>query len=206
MKTIGKLTGTITLVALLAMQVLAGDYKLDKSNSTVKWNGKKVTGEHYGTIDLKSGNLEVEDSKIKSATFQMDMTSIVNEDLSNESMNKKLVGHLKSDDFFSVDKHPVSTLELKEVKHKVGNTHSFTGHLTIKGITHPVTFDAEVNLSGNKLKADGKIEVDRTLYDIKFRSGKFFSDLGDNLIYDTFTLDFNIVASESDGTALLELK
>jgi polyisoprenoid-binding protein YceI len=100
MKTIVKLTGTITLVALLAMQVLAADYKLDKSNSKVKWNGKKVTGEHYGTIDLKSGNLEVADKKIKSGTFQMDMTTIVNEDLSNESMNKKLVGHLKSDDFF----------------------------------------------------------------------------------------------------------
>ncbi|MCA1760046.1 MAG: YceI family protein, partial [Bacteroidales bacterium] len=126
--------------------------------------------------------------------------------LSNESMNKKLVGHLKSDDFFSVNNHPVSTLDIKEVNHKVGNTHSFTGHLTIKGITHPVTFDAEVDVSGNNLKANGKLDVDRTLYDIKFRSGKFFSDLGDNLIYDTFTLDFNIVATESDGTALLELK
>jgi polyisoprenoid-binding protein YceI len=206
MKTIGKLTGTIMLVAVFAMQVLAADYKLDKANSTVKWNGKKVTGEHYGTIDLKSGNLEVANNKIMSGIFQMDMTTIVNEDITNESMNGRLVGHLKSDDFFSVDKHPVSTLAIKEVKHKVGNTHSFTGDLTIKGITHPVTFDAEVNLSGNNLKANGKMEVDRTLYDIKFRSGKFFSDLGDNLIYDTFTLDFNIVASESDGTALLELK
>jgi polyisoprenoid-binding protein YceI len=206
MKTIGKLTGTITLVAILAMQVLAADYKLDKSNSTVKWNGKKVTGEHYGTIDLKSGNLQVADNKIKSGIFQMEMTTIVCEDITSESTNKKLVGHLKSDDFFSVEKHPVSTLVIKEVKHKVGNTHSLTGHLTIKGITHPVTFDAEVNFSGNKLKANGKMEVDRTLYDIKFRSGKFFSDLGDNLIYDTFTLDFNIAATESDETALLELK
>lgn len=206
MKTIGKLTGTITLVAALAMQVVAADYKLDKSNSKVKWNGKKVTGEHYGTIDLKSGNLEVVDNKIKSGTFQMDMTTIVNEDISNESMNDRLVGHLKSDDFFSVDKHPVSTLVLKEVKHKSGNTHSFTGDLTIKGITHPVSFDAEVKLTGNKLEANGKIEVDRTLYDIKFRSGKFFSDLGDNLIYDTFTLDFNIVANASSDSAMLESK
>ncbi|MBW6533377.1 MAG: YceI family protein [Mariniphaga sp.] len=206
MKTIGKLTGTITLVAILAMQVLAGDFKLDKSNSTVKWNGKKVTGEHYGTIDLKSGNLEVADNKIMSGTFQMDMTTIVCEDLSNESINKKLVGHLKSDDFFSVDKHPVSTLVIKKAKHKVGNTHSFTGQLTIKGITHPVTFDAELNVSGNKLKANGKIEVDRTLYDIKFRSGKFFSDLGDNLIYDTFTLGFDVVAISDENTVMLESK
>lgn len=206
MKTIGKLTGTITLVAALAMQVLAADYKLDKSNSTVKWNGKKVTGEHYGTIDLKSGNLEVEDNKIKSGTFQMDMTSIVNEDISNESMNERLVGHLKSDDFFSVDKHPVSTLLIKEVKHKSGKTHSFAGDLVIKGITHPVTFDSEVVIDGDKLRAKGKMEVDRTLYDIKFRSGKFFSDLGDNLIYDTFTLDFDVVATSDEGTAMLESK
>jgi len=206
MKTIGKLTGMITLVAALAVQVLAADYKIDKSNSTIKWNGKKVTGEHYGTIDLKSGNLEVVDNKIKSGTFQMDMTTIVNEDISNESMNGRLVGHLKSDDFFSVDKHPVSTMVVTEVKNKSGKTYSFTGDLTIKGITYPVTFDSEVVIDGNNLRAKGKIEVDRTLYDIKFRSGKFFSDLGDNLIYDTFTLDFDVVATKSDGTAMLEIK
>ncbi|MGC9352480.1 MAG: YceI family protein [Mariniphaga sp.] len=206
MKTIEKLTGTITLVTILAMQVLATDYKLDKSNSTVKWNGKKVTGEHYGTIDFKNGNLDVADNKIMSGTFQMDMTTIVNEDLSSESMNKKLVGHLKSDDFFSVDKHPVSTLVIKEVKHKSGKNHLFTGDLIIKGIIHPVTFDAEVIIDGDNLRAKGKMEVDRTLYDIKFRSGKFFSDLGDNLIYDTFTLDFDIVASADPDTAMLESK
>lgn len=206
MKTIGKLTGTIMLVAVFAMQVLATDYKVDEANSKVKWNGKKVTGEHYGTIDLKSGNLEVADNTIKSGTFQMEMNSIVCEDITNESMNGRLVGHLKSDDFFSVDKHPVSTMVVKEVKHKSGKTHSFTGDLTIKGITHPVTFDSEVVIDGNNLRAKGIIEVDRTLYDIKFRSGKFFSDLGDNLIYDTFTLDFDVVATKSEGTAMLEMK
>jgi polyisoprenoid-binding protein YceI len=204
MKTIGKLTGAVMLVATFAMQILAADYKLDKSNSKVRWNGKKVTGEHYGTIELKSGNLEVADNKIKSGIFQMDMTSIVNEDLSSESMNKKLVGHLKSEDFFSVDKHPVSTLVIKEVKHKSGKNHLFTCDLIIKGIIHPVTFDAEVIIDGDNLRAKGKMEVDRTLYDIKFRSGKFFSDLGDNLIYDTFTLDFDVVASADSGTAMLE--
>ena len=196
MKTIGKLTGAIMLVAAFTMQILAADYKLDKSNSKVKWNGKKVTGEHYGTIELKSGTLEVEDNKIKSGSFQMDMTTIVNEDISNESMNKKLVGHLKSDDFFSVDKFPASTFVIKEVKHKSGKTHAITGDLTIKGITHSLTFDTEIVIDGDKLRAKGKMEVDRTLYDIKFRSGRFFADLGDNLIYDTFTLDFDVVASK----------
>jgi polyisoprenoid-binding protein YceI len=196
MKTTLKFLGTASLVMVFAMQVFAADYKIDKSNSKVKWNGKKVTGEHYGTIDLKSGNLEVDNNKIKSGTFTMDMTTIVSEDLTNESMNKKLVGHLKSDDFFSVDKFPGSTFVIKESEHKSGNTHSITGDLTIKGITHPVTFDSEVVIDGNNLRAKGKIEVDRTMYDIKFRSGRFFSDLGDNLIYDTFTLDFDVVATQ----------
>lgn len=196
MKTTFKFLGTAALVFVFAIQVLAADYKLDKSNSTVKWNGKKVTGEHYGTIDLKSGNLQVEDNKIKSGTFTMDMTTIISEDITNESMNKKLVGHLKSDDFFSVEKFPASTFVIKEVKHKSETTHAVTGDLTIKGITHPLTFDTEIVIDGNKLRAKGKMEVDRTLYDIKFRSGRFFADLGDNLIYDTFTLDFDVVATQ----------
>jgi polyisoprenoid-binding protein YceI len=196
MKTTLKFLGTTALVFVFAMQIFAADYKLDKSNSTVNWNGKKVTGEHYGTIDLKSGNLVVQNNTIESGTFTMDMTTIVSEDLTNESMNKKLVGHLKSDDFFSVDKFPASTFVIKEVKHKSGKTHAITGDLTIKGITHSLTFDTEIVIDGDKLRAKGKMEVDRTLYDIKFRSGRFFADLGDNLIYDTFTLDFDVVASK----------
>lgn len=206
MKKFGKLAGTITLVAVFAVQLFAADYKLDKSKSTVKWNGKKVTGQHYGTIDLKSGNLEVEDNKINSGTFQMNMASIVCEDLTDESTNKKLVGHLKSDDFFSVDKHPVATFVIKDVKAKSGKTHTFSGDLTIKGITHSVSFDAEVVVDDGHLRADGKMEVDRTLYDVRYGSGKFFQGLGDNLIYDTFSLDFNVVAFQSNGTAMLEPK
>lgn len=206
MKTFGKLVGTFTLVAVFSMQLIATDYKVDNSKSTVKWKGTKVTGEHYGTIDFKEGNLTADGQKIKSGTFQINMESIVNEDLEDESTNQKLVGHLKSDDFFSVDKHPVSTFELKEVKHKAGNKYSLTGDLTIKGITHPVTFDATVDVNENQLKANGNMEVDRTLYDIKFRSGKFFSNLGDNLIHDTFNLDFNVVASSASGNAVSESK
>jgi polyisoprenoid-binding protein YceI len=115
-----------------------------------------------------------------------------------------LVGHLKSDDFFSVEKHPVSKFEIKDVKHKSGNQYTLTGDLTIKDITHPVSFDAAVDVKDKQLTAKGKMEVDRTLYDIKFRSGRFFSGLGDNLIYDTFTLDFDIVANDSSATADLK--
>ena len=206
MKTKSRIFYTVIFSLVLALPMVAAEYEVDKKKSKVKWNGKKVTGEHYGTIALKSGTLEVDDNKIESGTFQMDMTSIVNEDLKDESTNANFVGHLKSDDFFSVDKHPVSTLVLTNVKHKTGNTYVFSGNLTIKGITHPVSFDAKVDVNNDKLAANGKIEVDRTLYDIRFRSGKFFPDLGDKLIYDTFSLDFNIVATAGAGTAMLITK
>jgi polyisoprenoid-binding protein YceI len=202
MKTIRKLSGTIALVVFLAVQLMAAEYKVDASKSEVKWNGKKVTGEHYGTVDIKSGTLQVKDNMVKSGTIVMEMTSITVEDLTNESMNQRLTGHLKSDDFFSVDNHPESTLELKEVLLKTGNEYTFTGDLTIKDITHPVTFDGTMDVKNGKLTAKGKVEVDRTLYDIKFRSGRFFSNLGDNLIYDTFTLDFDIVANEFSETTM----
>jgi polyisoprenoid-binding protein YceI len=204
MKTTTKLLGTFSLVLFMAIGLSAGNYEVDKSKSEVKWNGKKVTGEHYGTIQLKNGNVMVEDGKITGGTFVMDMTTIVNEDIENESMNDRLVGHLKSDDFFSVDKHPSAKMVLKDVQHNGGDKYTFTGHLTIKDITHPVSFDATSEVKNGTLKANGKIEVDRTLYDIKFRSGKFFSDLGDNLIYDNFTLDFDVVANESGGEQVSE--
>jgi polyisoprenoid-binding protein YceI len=206
MKTTGKLLGTILLSTFLGVQLFAGNYEVDKSKSTVKWTGKKVTGQHNGTVDFKSGSLEVNDNKIEGGTFKIDMTTIENVDLKDESSKRKLVGHLKSDDFFSVDKYPVSTLVVKKVQHKSGNDYSFTGDLTIKGITHPVSFTAEVNIDNDRLVSGGVIEVDRTLYNVRYGSGKFFDNLGDNMIYDTFTLDFNVVATKTSGTAMLETK
>jgi polyisoprenoid-binding protein YceI len=197
MKTYRLIYGIITAAALFTGQLSAGNYVVDVNESVVKWNGKKVTGEHYGTINLKSGNIVTKEGKIKEGTFAMDMNSIVSEDLKDEAINRKLVNHLKSDDFFSVERYPVSTFVLTEVKHKSGNLYTFTGNLTIKGITHPLTFDGNLTISDGTLKANGKMGIDRTLYDIKFRSGKFFASLGDNLIYDLFTLDFNVHAKMS---------
>jgi polyisoprenoid-binding protein YceI len=105
-----------------------------------------------------------------------------------------LIGHLKSDDFFSVAKFPLASLEVKSVTAKSGNLYHFTADLTIKGITAPIEFDAEVNMTSDQVTATGTMVVNRTKYDIKYRSGSFFSDLGDKMIYDDFTLKFKLVA------------
>lgn len=196
MKNLSKITLLFFILFSMATYTHAQSFTVNNQQSTVKWNGKKVTGEHYGSINFKSGTLQVKDGQVTGGTFEMDMNSITVEDITDENTNGRLKGHLKSDDFFSVDKHPVSRLNITGVKKLSGNEYEFTGNLTIKAITHPITFKASSTVNGNTLQAEGRMVVNRALYEIKFRSGSFFQNLGDNLIYDEFTLDFKLVAQQ----------
>lgn len=174
-------------VFLIGFTLSAQDLNVNKSK--LKWTGKKVTGEHWGYIDLKSGTLTLKSDKITGGTFTIDMNSLVCEDLESPEWNQKLVGHLKSDDFFSVDKFPVATLKIKESTSFKNGEAEVKADLTIKGITEEIMFKAK--------KVDdtftASITVDRTKYDVRYGSGKFFDNLGDNMIYDDFTLDVKIV-------------
>ena len=163
------------------------DKEINTKNSSVSWKGNKVTGSHEGTIMIKSGFLKFNKNKLIGGEFQIDMTSLVCTDLSGEYKGK-LEGHLKSDDFFGVTKFPTSTLKIKEVKHKKGNTYECIADITIKGKTEIITFNANLN----KDSAVAKIKIDRTKFDVKYGSGSFFDGLGDNMIYDEFDLNINL--------------
>ncbi len=188
--------GNSNSVSVLA----ANNLKVDTESSTMNWNAKKVGGEHYGTIKLADGTLQVNGNKLIGGSFTIDMTNIVVTDITKPDSNKRLTDHLKSDDFFSVEKHPTSTFKITKaspIKGKAGEAnYTITGDLTIKGITNPVTFPAVVKVSGKAAEASATIEVDRTKYDIKYRSG-LIGTAADKIIYDTFTLDVKLVA----GTA-----
>jgi polyisoprenoid-binding protein YceI len=119
----------------------------------------------------------------------VDIASIRIQDITDPATNAQFAGHLASDDFFSTEKYPEATLEIISVS---GN--HVDGNLTIKGITRPVGFDIAVNVKGDQLTATGKLVIDRTRYEMKFRSGNFFKDLGDTLIYNDFELTVNITA------------
>lgn len=159
--------------------------------STLEWEAKKVTGQHTGTVSFSDGSLNVEKKKITGGKFTVDMTTIVNTD--GGAPNERLIGHLKSDDFFGVEKFPQSTLVVTKAESKGGSSYHFTADLTIKGITKSLEFDAEVSEASGVLTATGVMTVNRAKYDIKFRSASFFSDLGDKMIYDDFTLKFKLV-------------
>lgn len=191
---------TISRILLSAVTLIfisnlgfAKDFQVNASSSTLEWEAKKVTGQHSGTISFGEGILQVDKKKISGGKIAVDMNTLINTD--GNGVNKNLVGHLKSDDFFSVEKFPQASLEVKKVEAKSGDLYHFTADLTIKGITAPVEFDAEVILSSGQLTATGIITVNRTKYDIKYRSASFFSDLGDKMIYDDFTLKFKLVAA-----------
>ena len=196
MKTIGKRKWAFLWMALfVSSAVFAESYDVNVASSKVSWLGKKVTGQHHGSINVKEGTLTVDDDEITGGTVLIDMQSIENEDLTNEEFNKKLVGHLKSDDFFGVESYPTARLVLTDVK-KSGDEYTFTGDLTIKGITHPVTFKGTSESDAGTVKVNGTMTIDRSKYNIKYGSSSFFDNLGDKMIYDEFTLDFELVAEK----------
>lgn len=166
-------------------------YHVDAQQSKLTWGAKKVTGSHAGNINIASGQLELEGSALKGGAFTLDTRSITVTDITSE----RLTNHLKSDDFFSVEKHPTATFVITSVSPKGGNNFDVTGKLTIKGITNPISFPAEVAVAGGKATAKATIKVDRTKFDIKYRSTNFFENLGDKAIYDDFTLDVELVAN-----------
>lgn len=164
-------------------------FNIEVAQSNIDWTGRKVTGSHFGTIDLKQGSLAVVDGKLTGGTFVIDVASIKILDVTDPATNAQFAGHLASDDFFGTAQFPEARFEITAV-----NNDQVEGNLTIKGITHPVSFHANVQIAGNTLTASGKVIVDRTRYGIKFRSGNFFTNLGDTLIYNDFDLIVNITA------------
>ncbi len=170
-------------------------FKVDASKSSVTWLAKIVTGQHNGKIALENGSLTVADDKITGGKFLIDMNTIEVLDLQGE-WKDKLTGHLRSDDFFSVEKNPKTSFEITKVDNKADAT-NITGKLTIKGITKEITFPASVSKKGNVVVAIATIRVDRTKFDIKYGSKSFIEGIGDKAIDDEFEMQVNLVAMSS---------
>lgn len=172
-------------------------YEVKPADSKVTWEGKKRIGDaHHGELAVKSGKLIVAGDKLTGGEFEVDMNSLKVSDLQDEGMNKKLTGHLRSDDFFSVDKHPTAKLVITKVAPGKDGMQQITGDLTIKGKKEKVTFPAEVKVAGDTVTAKSTITVDRTKYDVRYNSGKFFPNLGDKIINDEFTVNVDLTAKK----------
>jgi polyisoprenoid-binding protein YceI len=170
-------------------------YTVDKQKSVIAWTGKKITGQHNGNVELSSGYLLVGNKKIQGGEFEINLASISVSDLTDQNSKTKLLSHLKSDDFFSVEKFPVSKLVISNSKFNGKDNYEITGNLTIKGITNPVTFPAVIKIKDKTITAWADITINRTKFGIKFRSAGFFENLGDKVIDDDFILHVTLIAT-----------
>ncbi len=175
---------------------------VDTEKSTIAWIGKKVTGAHDGLISLKDGTMTFKNDELSGGTFTIDMKSLTVEDIENAGMNKKLLGHLKADDFFNVKEFETASLTITDViktteaADDIANikTYEVTADLTIKGITKPVTFISNVVFfESGRIEARGKIEVDRTAYGSVSKRGK---SVGGNMVYNHVKGNVFVVAKD----------
>lgn len=193
-----KLTSLALLLIVIASSAYIAPvkpiiYKVDLTQSTLTWVGKKVTGSHNGTLDLQSGDLLFNGKKLAGGNFTINMTTIKDADKS-----ANLERHLKADDFFGTDKFTTSTFIIKKIAAQKGSTVNVTGDLTIKGVTNSITFPANIvwNADGSVTATADKVIVDRTKYGIKYRSKGMFPEIGDKMIYDDFELAIKLIAKK----------
>jgi polyisoprenoid-binding protein YceI len=185
----------VLLATSWSFMTFAPPVTVNKTESSVTWHASKVTGAHFGNVPISDAKLDYSNGKITGGSFEMDMVNLTVEDLTDEKSKGNLTNHLKSDDFFSVAKFPKAMMKITNVKTSDGKTYEMTADLTIKGVTVPVTFPATSAMVNGKLVTNAEIKFDRTKYDIKFRSGNYFEDLADKLIYDEVKLDIKLVAT-----------
>ena len=189
MKTTFKFIITITFTLISISFSYSQSLTANKTESLIRWYGEELTGKtHFGNLSFKEGQIELQDGLIIGGNFVVNMTSLSVEDLSGGA-KARLEGHLRSDDFFSVDKYPEATLKITQKAKVEGDVQKLYGELTIKGIKHAVDFSM---ILVDKKTATANLTFDRSKYNVRFRSGSFFENLGDKLILDDIRMEVSL--------------
>ena len=188
------------MLSLLAVALLsaksATNYNVNTGTSNIVWTAYKVTGQHTGNVKIKNGTLTMTDGKLTAGSFEVDMNSITCTDMQGE-YGDKLIGHIKSDDFFGVAKYPTAKYVItKAIPTDTKGNYKIVGNLTIKSTTKEVKFNANVAEANSVVTATGKMTIDRSEFDVKYGSGSFFDGLGDKTIYDDFDLQISLSAGK----------
>jgi polyisoprenoid-binding protein YceI len=166
------------ILAISILSIIICDiYKIDSDKSKIYWIGRKITGEHNGTINIKDGYVDINQGSITSGLFEIDMNSIDVLDMS-EKYNKKLESHLKNPDFFDVENFPVSTFKInKSYNFFLIDNIVFEGDLKIKSTLIKKNIPATISVNDSTAEAVGVIDIDRTLFGITYGSSSFFDNL-----------------------------
>jgi hypothetical protein len=181
------------------------EYAMTPDASVIMWRGVKPGGEHVGTVAAEKGVLMVENGEITGGSMVIDLNTIENEDLEGD-MNARLVGHLKSEDFFYTEQYPKAEFEVVTIEEYTGEapeegidpTHMITGNLTMRGETKSISFPAMVKIEDNRIIAKtNEFAIDRTKWGVNFKSRSVFDNLKDDFINDMINLKFDVVFEES---------
>ncbi len=191
---------TETPSAERGMRPTPGSYAVSPEESLITWTAGKplIAGYvHTGTLAVKSGAVTVEDAAA-AGSFEIDIASVKVTSLGGGKAGKEsqLEGHLKSDDFFGVEKFPTASFTIKSITPAEGeNAYTVTGALSMKGKTNDVTFPANIYMEDGKLHAHADLTIDRTLWGVNFGSASIFNDLANNAIGNDVTLSLKLIAT-----------
>ncbi|KQC01720.1 YceI family protein [Pedobacter sp. Hv1] len=165
---------------------------IDTKQSVVTWKGASLMGSnsHTGYVYLSQGELMIEKGQLVGGTIEVDMNTIEDKD---HGRDNNLVKHLKDPDFFEVNKFPFATIAITKVTSLNADDKEITGNLTIKGITHPVTFTAKIAVKNGIIEATGKLIIDRTKWDVRYKSQKFYDLVANQAISDDIEFHIKVV-------------
>lgn len=170
---------------------VSGEYNFNRKTSNIQWTGKKVTGEHSGSINIRSGLFIFDNGLITGGEIVVEMTTIQVTDLEGEGKSD-LEGHLRDDDFFGVKEYPTATFTVSGSKLAAYGGVEVLGMLTIKGEQQLASATANF-APGDAVVLTVTMSFDRTAFGIRYGSGSFFDDLGDRAISDQVDLKILLV-------------
>jgi polyisoprenoid-binding protein YceI len=196
MKTLVAAVFALSTLGAIAQDKTTDVYKVDTKATKITYEGKKIASGHTGNISVKSGTLQFTGPELTGGEIVVDMNTITSTDIKDADTNKKFVGHMKSADFFNVEKYPEAKLVVKKTTANAKGL-EVTGDLTMVGQTHPITFQVtDWKKTDKAVTGKANLKVDRTKWGLKYGSGSFFKSLGDKAILDEFTLDIDLTAKK----------
>lgn len=176
-----------------------GRHDIDVEKSVFNWTGRNAKYAHHGKINLKSGYIDWEDGKVTGGQFYLDMTTIKDEDLQDETMKEILESHLRSTDFFNVEEFPEAIFvieQVRDIQEKKGQANcEISGNLTIKDVSRNIEFPAMiVAMEDGSINGQAHFDIDRTLWNVRYGSERFFEKLGMHLVNDNISLEIFLIA------------
>lgn len=180
--------------------VASAQYVVDPAASVINWEGAKIAYSHTGTMPISEGKMMVADDKIVGGMFTINVAGMENTDIEDPEKSAKLIGHLKSADFFDTEQYPVATFNITSVSPAPEGsdfTHNVSGNLTIKNTSRNIKIPATVEMDGDMVKATTPpFVIDRYQWGVEYGSGNLADIAKDDIINDEVGLTLTLVAKK----------